>query len=67
MNLLREDDAVYREWRRIIVRYSVSGVQVYDARLAAAVLVHRIQHILTLNVADFNRYNGVMAVYPGDV
>jgi hypothetical protein len=34
----------------------VLGVQVHDARLAAAMYVHHVSHILTLNVADFNRF-----------
>lgn len=47
MSLLPDNEAVYREWRRIVVQYSVSGVQVHDARLAAAMYVHRVSHILT--------------------
>ena len=38
MSLLPDNEAVYREWRRIVVQYNVSGVQVHDARLAAAML-----------------------------
>jgi hypothetical protein len=49
MNLLPENEQVYREWRKIVVRYSVSGVQVHDARLAAAMYVHGVREILTLN------------------
>jgi predicted nucleic acid-binding protein len=64
MSLLPDNEATYREWRRIVLRYGVSGVQVYDARLAAAMLVHGIGHILTLNVADFSRYSGLTAVHP---
>ena len=33
---LADTEAVYREWRRIVVQYGISGVQVHDARLAAA-------------------------------
>jgi len=40
---------------------------VHDARLAAAMLVHGIGHILTLNVADFSRYSGLTAVHPSSV
>src|SRR2546422_6252982 len=36
MSLLPDNEAVYREWRRIVVQYGVSGVQGHDARLAAA-------------------------------
>ena len=33
---LPDTRAVYREWRRLVVTHSVAGVQVHDARLAAA-------------------------------
>jgi predicted nucleic acid-binding protein len=64
MNLLPDNDAVYREWRRIVVQYGVSGVQVHDARLAAAMYVHHVVYILTLNVADFGRFTGLTALHP---
>jgi predicted nucleic acid-binding protein len=64
MNLLADTEAVYREWRRIVVQYGVSGVQVHDARLAAAMYVHGVVHILTLNVADFSRFSGLTALHP---
>jgi predicted nucleic acid-binding protein len=64
MGLLPDNDATYREWRRIVLRYRVSGVQVYDARLAAGMLVYGVSHILTLNIADFSRYTGLTAVHP---
>lgn len=67
MSLLPNSEAVYREWRRIIVQYSVSGVQVHDARLAAAMNVHGVSHILTLNVSDFSRFTGLTAVHPDTV
>ena len=50
MILLPDSEAVYSEWRRIIVRYSVLGVQVHDARLAASMIVHGVLSILTFNV-----------------
>jgi predicted nucleic acid-binding protein len=67
MSLLPDNEASYREWRRIVVQYTVSGVQVYDARLAATMIVHGISHILTLNVTDFSRYSGLTAVHPNSV
>ena len=67
MSLMPDNEAVYREWRRIVVRYSVSGVQVHDARLAAAMYVHSVSHILTLNVADFSRFVGLTALHPDSV
>jgi|SRR5579859_416913 len=64
MSLLADGDAVYREWRRVVVKYNVSGVRVHDARLAAAMYVHGVSHILTLNVADFSRFTGLTALHP---
>lgn len=67
MSLLPDSEAVYREWRRIVVQYSVSGVQVHDARLAAAMYVHGVSHILTPNVPDFSRFDGLSAVHPDSI
>lgn len=54
--LLPEHPQTYATWRRLVVAYGVSGVQVHDARLAAAMLAHGVTHVLTFNVADFGRY-----------
>ncbi len=67
MSLLSDGDAVYREWRRIIVLYGISGVRVHDARLAAAMYVHHVSHILTLNASDFSRFTGLTAVHPSSL
>jgi predicted nucleic acid-binding protein len=67
--LLPDSPAIYPAWRRLVVEYSVSGVQVYDARLAASMLVHNVTHILTFNTSDFARYvpEGIVAVDPTTV
>jgi predicted nucleic acid-binding protein len=67
MILLRDSEAVYHEWRRIIVQHGILGVQVHDARLAAAMYVHRVSHILTLNVSDFRRFSGLITVHPNSL
>ena len=56
----------YFEWRQLVVNYNVSGVQVHDARLVAAMLVHDVKHILTFNTDDFIRYadEGIVVVDP---
>lgn len=57
---------LYSELRRIVVTFSVSGVQVHDARLVAAMKSNGLTHILTLNSTDFVRYasEGTVAVDP---
>lgn len=67
MTLLPDNEAVYQEWRRIVVAYSISGVQVHDARLAAAMYVHTVSNILTLNVADFSRFDRLTALHPDKI
>lgn len=66
---LPEQPAVYAEWRKLVAQFSVSGLQVHDARLVATMLVHSINHILTVNTDDFTRYTsiGIMAVHPTQV
>ena len=61
--LVEHTEAVYDEWRRLVVAHSVSGIQVHDARLVAAMRVHRIKHILTLNTQDFGRYPDITFVH----
>jgi len=67
--LLEDSPAVYPEWRRLVVASGVSGVQVHDARLVAAMKAHGVTHILTFNTTDFTRYipEGIVAVDPSSV
>lgn len=67
--LLPDSPTIYPEWRRLVVDFAVSGVQVHDARLVAAMLVHNMTHVLTFNTSDFIRYapEGIVAVDPNSV
>lgn len=67
--LLTDDARVHRQWRRLVLSFGVSGVQVHDARIVAAMLVHQVTHILTFNTSDFARYSGIgiVAVDPKTV
>ncbi|MBV9469100.1 MAG: type II toxin-antitoxin system VapC family toxin [Abitibacteriaceae bacterium] len=65
--LLPDSPAIHTEWRRLVVAHSVSGVQVHDARLVAAMNVHGITQILTLNDSDFTRYQNIITVHPQKV
>jgi predicted nucleic acid-binding protein len=64
--VLPDSPAMYSAWRQLVVSFGVSGVQVHDARLVAAMRVHGVTHILTFNVSDFLRYTpaGIVAVGP---
>lgn len=67
--ILPDSPATYPVWRRLVVAYGVSGVQVHDARLVAAMVSSGVIYILTLNCPDFLRYatEGIVAVDPQTV
>ena len=65
--LLPDDLAVHETWRKLLVTHRVSGTQVYDARIAAAMHVHGIKRILTFNTKDFTRFSEIEAVHPADL
>jgi predicted nucleic acid-binding protein len=69
LTLLPDDPGVFPEWRRLVVAHDVQGVQVHDAYLVAAMLVHGATRILTFNTGDFARYaaEGITAVDPASV
>ena len=58
---------VYKNWRELVVKHSVSGVQVHDAKIVAAMKAHNIKNLLTFNAKDFKRYTDIKAVEPKDV
>ena len=63
-SLLPDSPTIYSSWERLVVSYGVRGVNVHDARLVAAMLVHELTHILTFNTRDFTRYTEITAVHP---
>lgn len=66
-HLAPDSPDVYPEWRRLVLSLQVTGVQVFDARLAAFMRVNGISHILTFNVDHFKRYPGIVAVHPATI
>jgi predicted nucleic acid-binding protein len=55
---------ILREWEKLVVKHQVHGKQVYDARLVAAMRVHGLIYLLTLNTNDFKRFGVITAVEP---
>ncbi|KAF3887600.1 MULTISPECIES: type II toxin-antitoxin system VapC family toxin [Nostocales] len=62
--LLLDTEVIYQEWEKLVVAYAVKGINVHDARLVAAILVHGLTHILTFNTEDFTRYSEIITVHP---
>ena len=63
-SILVESIDVYTEWKRLVRVYAVSGVQVHDARLVAAMNVHGVGRMLTFNAEDFTRYREIQTIVP---
>ena len=60
-------EAAHEERRKIVVAAGVSGIQVHDARMVAAMRVHGIANLLTLNAKDFRRFSGITVLSPDEV
>ena len=57
--LLPDTPAIYPAWKSLADTVGASGKQVHDTRLAAVCHVYHVTHILTFNVRDFLRFQGV--------
>ena len=65
--VLPDNPTIYQEWKALVLAHSVMGIQAHDARLVAAMKVHNVTRILTINVKDFGRYPGISAFAPEDI
>ena len=64
---LSDSQAVHDRWRQLLVEHDVKGVQVHDARIAASMYVHGVQQLLTINLRDFARFQGLSILHPADI
>lgn len=64
-----EAPGLYAQWRRLVVTYGITGVQVHDTRLIAAMQLQGISHLLTFNSRHFARFapEGLVVIHPLDV
>ena len=53
LTLLPDSPAAYPEWKRLVAKHGVQGVQVHDTRLVASMNVHGVRQLLTFNTGDF--------------
>jgi predicted nucleic acid-binding protein len=64
---LPDSRETHERWRALLIQHNVHGVQVHDARLAAAMYVHGVGRLLTMNVRDFKRFDNLRVMRPEDV
>jgi len=62
--ILPDSLQVFQNWRKLIVDHGVIGVKVHDARLVAVMKTYDIPEIVTFNVSDFARFDGIKAKSP---
>lgn len=63
-DILPDTIDVYKNWRDLVVKHSVTGIQVHDAKIAAAMKANNIKNLLTFNAKDFKRYADIKAIEP---
>lgn len=63
---LPDPSDLFSRWLDLVSTHAVSGRPSHDARLAAAVLAHDLDALLTLNAPDFKRF-GLTVLTPADL
>jgi predicted nucleic acid-binding protein len=64
--LLSDSNDLYSHWLELVTKHQVSGKPSHDARLVAAMQLHGLTNLLTLNTEDFKRFAGVNLFHPKD-
>lgn len=59
VHLLAEAEEIAGELVDLIRRLAISGKRIHDANLIAAMRVHRVHTLITANLDDFARFEGV--------
>ena len=65
--LLDDRPDIFGYWLKLVTKYEVHGKQVHDTRLVAVMQAHGVNHLLTFNVDDFERYPIAKIVHPGEL
>lgn len=65
--LYRDERAVFDRWEELVTRHESKGKKAHDARIVAAMLHHRLTHLLTFNGSDFKRFTEITVLTPSEV
>lgn len=66
-HLLPDNASSYAEWERLVSKHQVKRKEAHDTRLVAAMMAHKISHLLAFNTDDFKRFSEITAVSPQEV
>jgi predicted nucleic acid-binding protein len=67
VRLLPDSPEIFPAWRKLVLEHRVSGIQVHDTRIVAAMNVHQVSRLLTFDLNDFKRYAHITVVHPNEV
>ncbi|MBM4362732.1 MAG: type II toxin-antitoxin system VapC family toxin [Deltaproteobacteria bacterium] len=62
--VLPEPPAALEDWLEVVTTTPVVGKRAHDARIASAMRVNGVSHLLTLNTSDFAGIPGIVPVHP---
>ena len=62
--LIQEPENIWHQWKRLVKTGGFTGLRLHDAYIAAAMIGHNINHILTLNTKDFLGIQEIIPVKP---
>ncbi len=63
----RDERAIFDRWEELVTRHEVKGKNAHDARIVAAMLHHRLTHLLTFNDSHFKRFTEITVLTPSEV
>ncbi len=63
-HVAEDNSAVTARLLALIQQVPVGGKQIHDANIVATMQAHGISRLLTHNMADFNRFSGLIIVVP---
>ncbi len=64
---LPETPAIYPAWETLVLDYAISGKPSHDARLVAAMQVHGLTAILTVDKTAFSRFPRIEVIHPAEI
>jgi len=63
-HVLEDTTLVSAKLGELVQRFAVKGRQVHDANIAATMIIHGFQDLLTHNGGDFTRFSPLIIVHP---
>ncbi len=67
MTMLEENEAVGRELRALVASLHLTGKRMHDAGIAATMIAHAVDHLVTDNLGDFGMFSTLRALGPDQV